>query len=498
MLARLRTLVCLTLLVCAAGARAEPELGPRYDALHRPAPEAHPYRALAEEVLFIGVGTTWYWLEREQNMFDWDKPSARQRFSLSSMRFDNNKFPINFVWHPLSGAAYYAAARTNGLSLLASSGYALGACLAWEYGIEFNEKVSINDLVFTPLPSISLGEFYSRLALYLGRGPGRFGPAKKAVAWSFGLLQTAHDAFDGVSSYTDDEPDALGYGASTHHRFEALVGAGSQSVAGSAQHGVSELRLDGELVSIPRFGRAGRFRRLLRDGDFVRFGLHTVQGAAGQELEVTNDLTLLGGYVQRISDALRGGSIFVGTSLGYRYRKQRLIGFSDDLALTRLPGLALDGLWRSGEVVLRTRIRVHPEFAGVRARAYDDYLRANPDVVPKTTLGRAGYLYAFGVSTRADVELALGAYVSLGALVDYVYLDSVEGLDRNQEELTADPKGVDRVLDVEGSLRVYPLGRARRLLVELGFMQRKRSSTLAGFTRDASLFRSALRVGADF
>jgi predicted membrane protein len=490
----------LGLLACAARAddHALPalDLDTRYTALHA-ARRSHALRTAGEELAFLGVGTTWYWLARKQNLFDWDRPSLKQRFTFQAMRFDNNKFPINFVWHPLSGAAYYAAPRTNGFSMWASSALALGACVGWEYGIEFREKVSINDLIFTPLPAISVGEFYSRLALYLNRSPGRFGPVRKAVAYTFGFMQAGHDALDGSSTYVADEADALGYAAGVAHRFEVSTGYGAQSTPAGSKS-LFELRMDGELIAIPRYGRPGKLRRLLHDGDFSRFGIHTAFGDAGQELDVHNDLTLLGYFIQHIDDAEHGHTLFLGTSLGYRYRKLRFEGFSDALAITRLPGFALDSLIRWADVAMRLRMRAHPEFAGVRALAYQAYRAAHPDVMAKTTLDRDGYLYAFGASLDVTLDLDLAAHGGLGARLQLVYLNSKEGLDRNQEELTADPRGVERALDAEGYVRVYPLGRARRLMVELALLTRRRDSRLGGAKAALSLLRGALRVGADF
>ena len=129
------------------------------------------------------------WSEEKKNLVDWDRPSAKARFSADVIRMDNNEFPINFTLHPWSGAAYYSAARTNGISFGWSSVYAIGAMLAWEYGIEFREKVSFNDLIFTPLPGISLGEFFSRLALYVNRFPGKPSVTRRVLGvaqWALG------------------------------------------------------------------------------------------------------------------------------------------------------------------------------------------------------------------------------------------------------------------------------------------------------------------------
>src|SRR5688500_16447015 len=85
------------------GAGASRSARAAYRVLHAPR-EAHHLRAIAEDFTFLSVGTTWYWIARDKNLIDWDRPSAKARFTLDVIRFDNNEFPINFALHPWSGA----------------------------------------------------------------------------------------------------------------------------------------------------------------------------------------------------------------------------------------------------------------------------------------------------------------------------------------------------------------------------------------------------------
>lgn len=83
-------------------------------------------------------------------------------------------FRTGFVWdydgyltnqfsHPYHGAAYFSAARSNGLEFWESAPYAFGGSLMWEYFME-DEPPSYNDIVNTPVTGIILGEISFRIA----------------------------------------------------------------------------------------------------------------------------------------------------------------------------------------------------------------------------------------------------------------------------------------------------------------------------------------------
>lgn len=74
--------------------------------------------------------------------------------------WDGDEWAINYIGHPIAGAAYYALARNRGLSIFESAAYStILSTFIWEYGYEsFAETPSIQDLIFTPLIGSFLGE----------------------------------------------------------------------------------------------------------------------------------------------------------------------------------------------------------------------------------------------------------------------------------------------------------------------------------------------------
>lgn len=97
-----------------------------------------------------------------------------QDFAKISWRTIEDNFKTGFVWdedhflmnqflHPFHGAAYFNAARSNGLSFWESTPYTIGGSLMWELFME-NEPPSYNDLVTTSFSGITLGEISYRVS----------------------------------------------------------------------------------------------------------------------------------------------------------------------------------------------------------------------------------------------------------------------------------------------------------------------------------------------
>lgn len=83
--------------------------------------------------------------------------------------WDHDKPIFNFVLHPYSGAAYFMAARSNGLSFWGSLLFSAGiSTVCWEFGIEaFMERPSWQDIFITPLVGSIMGEGFFRIKRYL-------------------------------------------------------------------------------------------------------------------------------------------------------------------------------------------------------------------------------------------------------------------------------------------------------------------------------------------
>ena len=77
--------------------------------------------------------------------------------------WDTDRFGINFLGHPYSGALNYNMARSDGYSYWESIPFAIGGSLMWEYLGE-NTLPSYNDIINTPVNGAFLGEIMYRIS----------------------------------------------------------------------------------------------------------------------------------------------------------------------------------------------------------------------------------------------------------------------------------------------------------------------------------------------
>lgn len=120
-------------------------------------------------LLAAGVGLIWLLPE---SVSKWDRDEIRATGLLEKWKrnvsqgpvIDQDDAVVNYVGHPLSGAAYYTLARSSGHTMFQSFGYSVViSTFFWEYGVEaFAEKPSIQDLIITPVLGSILGEFFYR------------------------------------------------------------------------------------------------------------------------------------------------------------------------------------------------------------------------------------------------------------------------------------------------------------------------------------------------
>jgi len=158
-------------------------------------------------------------------------------------------------------------------------------------------------------------------------------------------------------------------------------------------------------------------------------------------------------------------------------------GRVEQFAAFDLPGVAADfralGEWGSFDV----SSRLEPSFGGLGAAAFYDFTADNPDQQSKHVLHKHGYFYGWGGSLRLRARLALGAWRA-GFDLKYAAYQSLDGLDRFQERVTADVHASGDVLRYRGSLGVAPGAGAVNIALEVGGRQFR--SRVGDFQRTAS------------
>jgi hypothetical protein len=90
-------------------------------------------------------------------------PSTWKSNIKKGWEWDKDKFGINFIGHPYSGTLSYNAGRANGYNYYQSAAFSVAGSLMWEYFGE-NTRPSYNDIIYTPINGVFLGEILYRLS----------------------------------------------------------------------------------------------------------------------------------------------------------------------------------------------------------------------------------------------------------------------------------------------------------------------------------------------
>jgi hypothetical protein len=370
----------------------------------------------------LACGAGWYVLDRKTNQADWDDPPLLARFDGDAWRLDTNRFGINFVGHPLTGALSYGVARGHDLGPGEAFAFSLGTSLAWELGVEFREKVSLNDVLVTAPAGVPVGEAAYRVAVEIA---ARVSPEEP-------LPEDARGRYvGGLVALAGGVPLAATGEASTFGRLDAA----------------------GSLVWLPGYRGEGALERAFWRGEHLTY--RTQLGASASGGLFDGDATLmLAGFASQASGGADGRrhALVLGLPLGFRYRAASLLGFRELLAMTRFPGVGFELHGEAGGIAFGVSGEGAFHLSGASAPSGAPWPALAPGQVGKSVLRREGYFYGVGPALALRGEVGWGP-LAIEASLGWVRLRSLDGLDRAQEELTVDEVLVgDRL---EASARVF-------------------------------------------
>ena len=392
--------------------------GPRYDL------------AFLEASAILVGGTAWYWWDQRTNRRDWDDPPFLARFDGDAWRLDNNRFGINFLGHPLTGALSYGLARAHRFGPGGAFLFAFGTSLAWELGIEFKEKVSINDVLVTGPTGVPIGE----------------------VAYKLGteVAEALSPTVDGASPVPPRR----------YRRMDITYSAGDRIASGVVPAFVQVIRYRGDIVWLSDYRREASFSKWFYQAEAATLGLDVLGTAHGFGFAGEATTLLAGYHAQDLlgdSDGIgpshrqRGWAVTAGIPLGFRYVASSALGFRELVASMRMPGLSASVALSAGDWRLEAYAQANADFAGLSAPSYPAWRTENPGGTGKTILAREGYFYGFGPSGRASLTLGFGP-IEIGAEGSFLRIRSLDGLDRAQETLTVDQRVRTQLWD--GTLRI--------------------------------------------
>ena len=451
--------------------------------------------------------TWWYHAASDLNSRDWDfaglhsddpelRSQANKWLRLEGFRFDDNVMHFNTPMHPLAGAGYHIIARSNHMGIWMSilAGNLTG--VFWEAVIEHHEVMSLNDLIFTGIAGIPMGEAYMQLGQFFRRANPT--PLNRALSWIFAAPMEFHDLIDGTGPLHFGERGEMGWPTESWHHFNLYVTGSAATLEGATDRVDLGVGLDTELVRLPNWRRPGVEDRFVTGPLSTELDASFTAGARGMlGWHVHGAMDFLGWYRQEIKDepgaGLRGYSAFAGLGMAFRHHQHDYGDYNDRYGVLNLPGLSLHGALARGPLRARARYRLTPDLTANDSRAVGTFEAQTGRSPNRTVLADWGYYYGYGFShgVRMDADLAR---FRLFYDLDYHWIRSIDGLDRYdaQDLLTVD----DRILTHRGGVSVGLPWEPLRLGVETEVRDRRGTITdqAGGVFSDQSFQWRALGV----
>jgi len=410
--------LCLSTAFWASSVRAEAAGGVHTDTFQYTSQESKHYvRAALEELGILGLGTLHYYGNRDANSVDWDLdydwPSFRQKLDGRAYAFDTNHFETNFLSHPAAGTLYYLAARGNRLSPFAALGYATASSTVWEFFGEFRERVSVNDMIVTPLSGFIFGEALTQLGSFFDRGCATGG--NRALGSLFGFSKSFHDALDGAALNREQSCDSHGFARTGRHDFTLRVGPSTvwQLQGQRKPYVEAQERLSLSVENLPTLGVPGRHIRGFADGNLAQLDAVLAAGHLGwTDLQIGASVVPVGFHYRNIpwavSDIASGEEAIFGAYFGVLYSAHvydRSAEAVDQVFVLDAPAASLRYRLHRGPRVLEFALDAGGSFAGVEAFALEAYTQTMPKETLTTIAGARGYNYALGAMLAPRVRL---------------------------------------------------------------------------------------------
>ena len=403
-----------------------------------------------EGLLFLAAGGVWYLVNLEDNKEDWEKdPDSdrwyRKLFDPDEYCLDANDMSLNTM-HVAAGAIYYELARGNGHGVLASLGISTGLSVLWEYLFEMRENVSVNDAIVTPFGGMAVGEAFYQLGSWFGSRNNSV--PDKIIS---GLLLAPRQGVDYlrgcVGLAAGDTPTFRG---DARHRI--LYGAGACHVesSDSRREDLVSFGFDAGLVRMPGQDSPGHGWERFADGNAVRL---RAEGSVGsgrmRRVDLWASAVVSGCYWRRLTRSESGGcdgwESFLGLGTAFDMTDEQRSDWTERMRTVHILGPVSSVRWSSRRSAISAGVGLYGDLAMVEPVSLSLHEAHIRTFKTKTPLEEEGYYHAFGYTITSEIVGTVDL-LEVGVRVDYVDLDSIEGLDRFQDDIENDVDLDDRRL----------------------------------------------------
>lgn len=434
-------------------------------------------RALLVDAALIIPNSIKYWIKYNDWIEDWQyeltwEDQKKRFFSLDAYLFDSNPFVTNWT-HTVSGAIYYNFARYHRLNKLESTIFMLGSSLWWEYITEWREVISVGDNICSGVAGITIGEPLFWIGSYFTQ--------KKGLGNT--ILGLIFNPITGINDLLDNKKQKSLLSLQRFPRPDFTLSFGPQMVSTSEKDSVSSRFHSGfgiRYYTIEGYGKPGNQNRYIKSTLFSEFQADASLGVTSlEEYSFLTRSILFGKFKQNLkqnsNNSLTGYNLILGAATAFDYYKKKStryydkgeyhydfaggevapqpVDFADKMAIMNLIGPVAEYSLYSGHFKFRTSISAYLDFALVTSMAINQYSDLYDLFEPrvKTTLSYYGYYYAFGFTVSSDMNL-IYRNIQLNGKLKYHWFDSIEGLDRFQEDLEDDSNVRDTRLSAKISL----------------------------------------------
>jgi len=441
--------------------------------LTNPQPKGGRKKYLGKAILFnLGiwlVDSIRYWVTYSQWIEDWQfeltwEDQKKRFFSFTANKFDSNPFFTNWT-HVLSGAMYYNFARYYGLNKLESLLFEFCSSAWWEYVTEWREVISVNDNFFSGIGGLPFGEVLFQIGSYFSNKPGTI---NKIVGYIFNPIIALNDLLG--SKKWKNKPD---FPESSHPQFNFYYGPKQVSTQGDNNSSslLFNLGLEIHFNTIPDYGKPGNINQWFKKNLLSEIHLDITWGEdSPEEYSVFTRVVLFGYFKQKIkqdsSKSFYGHSLYIGAGSAFDLFKKKAIvyydqgdyhydftageyptqptEFTDKFAIINLIGPVFDLAVYSGYWEFKLGLGLYVDFALVNSLALNEYSKIYDlsDPQKKATLTHYGYYYAFGFTLSSTGSLGY-KNLNISGKCKYQHYDSIEGLDRFQNNVIDDCNVID-------------------------------------------------------
>jgi hypothetical protein len=461
------TALALSAAFSCPAAAADGDPAPEVQLVYRPpavelgAAPRNTERAFLEFTAVLLYENIRYWVTYSDWVEDWQyeltwEDQKRRLLELDGVRFDSNNFATNWT-HAYAGGIYYSLGRVNNLGVKDSFLLALFESVYWECIVEWREVISVNDTAMTVFGALSIGEPWYQLAHYLTT---RRSQVVRALGFIHPLVGL-HSLLDPGSRPRATPTQTLpGFGVALS------LGATNTEARYSSDSGTfTTVALRSRLALAPGFTAPGTESRQGWEVFSSSFDVAAdLDAGEVRELDVSSGAVFYGRLDRSVREDSRGSATILGFGSAFtlfrkapvtdydagevevlpetdlRLREPR--NFRDKYAIVHLFGPVYEGYWRGATLGVSWGLEAYPDFAQVNAYALNAYSAGHDISGTKTTLRYYGYYYGYGASIKARVAAAAGP-VTLGAVAAITYHESIEGLDRYEDQLSGDVHASD-------------------------------------------------------